>query len=110
MFTIATVREMWANAWPVISVLLFCSVLSGAIILERWFSLAGLPLTGNPCSIVCANLYPTTAASRRPPNANLSANDRPRADGFAGSAAEPFADREALERLGDRLVARKPPI
>ena len=39
MFTIAALREMWANAWPVISLLLFCSVFSMAIILERWFTL-----------------------------------------------------------------------
>ena len=39
MFSVASLQEMWANAWPVISVLLICSVFSGAVILERWFSL-----------------------------------------------------------------------
>jgi len=39
MFDLAAVKQMWANAWPVISLLLACSVFSGAIILERWFSL-----------------------------------------------------------------------
>lgn len=39
MFSLAAIREMWANAWPVISLLLACSVFSGAVILERWFSL-----------------------------------------------------------------------
>jgi len=39
MFSIAALQEMWANAWPIISLLLGCSIFSGAIILERWFSL-----------------------------------------------------------------------
>src|ERR1019366_7414479 len=29
----------WGNAWPIISVLLACSIFSGAVILERWFAL-----------------------------------------------------------------------
>jgi len=36
MFTAATLREVWVNAWPVICVLLFASVLSFSIMLERW--------------------------------------------------------------------------
>ncbi|OGR89426.1 MAG: hypothetical protein A2992_03380 [Elusimicrobia bacterium RIFCSPLOWO2_01_FULL_59_12] len=32
-------QQMWSQAWPILSVLLACSVLSGAIILERWVSL-----------------------------------------------------------------------
>ncbi len=39
MFSIAALKEMWANAWPVMSVLLISSVFSGAVILERWFFL-----------------------------------------------------------------------
>jgi biopolymer transport protein ExbB/TolQ len=39
MFSLAALKEMWANAWPVISLLLACSVFSGAVILERWFTL-----------------------------------------------------------------------
>src|SRR5882672_1003409 len=39
MFSLAALQEMWANAWPVISLLLACSVFSGAVILERWFTL-----------------------------------------------------------------------
>jgi len=39
MFDLASIKQMWANAWPVISILLVCSVFSGAIILERWFTL-----------------------------------------------------------------------
>jgi biopolymer transport protein ExbB/TolQ len=39
MFSLAAIQEMWANAWPVISLLLACSVFSGAVILERWFTL-----------------------------------------------------------------------
>src|SRR5437764_1102868 len=39
MFTVAAVKEMWANAWPIISLLLVCSIFSGAVILERWFAL-----------------------------------------------------------------------
>jgi len=33
-------QQMFAQAWPVMSLLLACSVVSGAIILERFFSLA----------------------------------------------------------------------
>jgi biopolymer transport protein ExbB/TolQ len=39
MFSFAALREMWANAWPVMSVLLVSSIFSGAVILERWFFL-----------------------------------------------------------------------
>jgi biopolymer transport protein ExbB len=39
MFSIAALREMWVNAWPVISLLVACSVFSGAVILERYFHL-----------------------------------------------------------------------
>jgi biopolymer transport protein ExbB len=39
MFSVAALQEMWANAWPIISLLLACSIFSGAVILERWFSL-----------------------------------------------------------------------
>src|SRR6185437_11227730 len=40
-FDIASLQQMLANAWPVISVLVLCSLFSGAIILERWFTLRG---------------------------------------------------------------------
>lgn len=39
MFSVATIREIWANAWPVITLLLGCSIFSVAVILERWFYL-----------------------------------------------------------------------
>lgn len=39
MFDLAALQQMWANAWPVISLLGLCSVFSWAIILERWFTL-----------------------------------------------------------------------
>ena len=39
MFSVAALQEMWANAWPIISLLLVCSIFSGAVILERWFTL-----------------------------------------------------------------------
>src|SRR5882724_7393716 len=39
MFSVASLQEMWANAWPIIALLLACSVFSGAVILERWFTL-----------------------------------------------------------------------
>jgi biopolymer transport protein ExbB/TolQ len=39
MFSVAALQEMWANAWPIISLLLGCSIFSGAVILERWFTL-----------------------------------------------------------------------
>jgi len=35
MFSAAALQQMWANAWPVITVLLVCSIFSGAVILER---------------------------------------------------------------------------
>src|SRR5688572_12748003 len=39
MFTAATIKEMVLNSWAIIFPLLAASVLSGAIMLERWFSL-----------------------------------------------------------------------
>ncbi len=39
MFSTMAIQQMWERAWPIISVLLGCSVLSGAIILERYFTL-----------------------------------------------------------------------
>jgi biopolymer transport protein ExbB/TolQ len=39
MFSVAALQEMWANAWPIISLLVACSIFSGAVILERWFAL-----------------------------------------------------------------------
>ncbi len=39
MFSFAAIREMWANAWPIMSLLLVASIFSGAVILERWFYL-----------------------------------------------------------------------
>jgi biopolymer transport protein ExbB/TolQ len=39
MFEPLALIQMWKTAWPVISLLLGCSVLSGAIILERWTNL-----------------------------------------------------------------------
>jgi biopolymer transport protein ExbB len=39
MLSSMALQQMWERAWPIISVLLACSILSGAIILERWFTL-----------------------------------------------------------------------
>ncbi|MFA5976170.1 MAG: MotA/TolQ/ExbB proton channel family protein [Elusimicrobiota bacterium] len=39
MFEYAAMKQMWANAWPVISILILCSIFSGAIMLERFFAL-----------------------------------------------------------------------
>ena len=39
IFDLAAVKQMWANAWPVISVLVLCSIFSGAIMLGRWVTL-----------------------------------------------------------------------
>ena len=39
MFDMTAIKQMWTNAWPIISLLLACSVFSGAIILERYFTL-----------------------------------------------------------------------
>ncbi len=39
MFSAGALREMWANAWPIMSLLLISSIFSGAVILERYFFL-----------------------------------------------------------------------
>lgn len=39
MFSVAAIREMWVNSWPVISLLLLASIFSFAIMLERWATL-----------------------------------------------------------------------
>ncbi len=39
MFSLSALKEMWATAWPVMSLLLASSIFSGAVILERFFFL-----------------------------------------------------------------------
>jgi biopolymer transport protein ExbB/TolQ len=39
MLTGTALQQIWEKAWPIISLLLACSVISAAIILERWASL-----------------------------------------------------------------------
>lgn len=39
MFTLSALSQVWASAWPVMSLLLVCSVFSLAVILERWVTL-----------------------------------------------------------------------
>jgi len=39
MFELAALKEMFANAWPVISVLILSSILSVAFIFDRWVAL-----------------------------------------------------------------------
>jgi biopolymer transport protein ExbB/biopolymer transport protein TolQ len=40
MFSPMALQQMWARAWPIILLLAGCSVLSAAIMLERWKSLS----------------------------------------------------------------------
>jgi biopolymer transport protein ExbB/TolQ len=106
MFTVAALSQMWANAWPVISVLLFCSVFSLAVILERWFSLGHWSFDREAL----------LAQIRRP----LVERRREQAQGFCTGLKTPIGtilgillshpgsmratERESLDRLAQRLV------
>lgn len=106
MFDQAAIREMWANAWPVISLLLICSLFSGAIILERWTHLKRVDFNRDA---LLARLRKLLAERKReqavahcdtlksPVGKILSVLlDPPTQDKSAG--------RDHLERLGLRLI------
>jgi biopolymer transport protein ExbB len=104
MFDIAAVRQMWANAWPVISVLVACSIFSGAIILERWFSLGRAAFDRDA---LMKKLRKLMSENRREQViANMETIRKPVGRVLSGilEAKAQGMDREAASRLGDRLI------
>jgi biopolymer transport protein ExbB len=103
MFNLAALQEMWANAWPVISVLLFCSVLSGAIILERWFSLSRASFNREA---LLNRLRKMLSESRRDQAADYCESmHRPVGRVLSVILGQSrTTDRQSLERLGARVI------
>jgi biopolymer transport protein ExbB len=106
MFSIAAVQEMWANAWPIISVLLACSVFSGAVIFERWFSLIRFDFDRDTVlervrKLLSENERESAVTYceglRRPIGRILSYVLQP-------SAQDKAAGREHLDRVASRLI------
>jgi biopolymer transport protein ExbB len=106
MFSPMALQQMWNQAWPIISVLLACSVISGAVILERWVSLtrAGFNreavmnklrkmLTENRLDQAIAYVENIRKPVGRVMSALLTYVQQNRA-----------ADRERVERLTSRLI------
>jgi len=106
MFTITALREMWTNAWPVISLLVVCSVFSFAIILERWFTLSRWAFDREA---LMADLRRPLAERRRDQAiAHCMALKRPISKILSVLIDPPAVyragGRDALDRLSDRLI------
>jgi len=106
MFDLASVKQMWANAWPVISVLLTCSVFSGAIILERWYTLARADFNRER---LMDKLRKMLAERRRDAAVAYCENVRKPIGQILSILMEPpvqdrAAGRDHLERLGLRMI------
>src|SRR5882672_9204042 len=106
MFSLAALQEMWANAWPVISLLLACSVFSGAVILERWFTLRRFDFDRDSVldrlkKLLSENKRESAVTFaeglRRPIGRILTYTLQP-------SAQDRAASREHIERVASRLI------
>jgi biopolymer transport protein ExbB len=106
MFDVAALREMWANAWPVISTLLACSVFSGAIILERWYTLGRAKF--NREALMGRLRKMLTENRREQAIAHCDSINKPIGRVLSAILEAPAQHRAAtkdqLERLGDRLI------
>ncbi|HVO33183.1 MAG TPA: hypothetical protein VMU17_04650, partial [Elusimicrobiota bacterium] len=106
MFDLAALHEMWNNAWPVISLLLVSSVLSGAIILERLSTLSRAQFDRHD---LMQKLRRLLAENRRDQAlAQVRAINRPIGRVLSAvldaSAQSRAAEREFVERVGDREI------
>src|SRR2546430_1413374 len=109
MFSLAALQEMWANAWPVISLLLACSVFSGAVILERWFTLRRFDFDRDAVLDRLRKLLGenkkesavTFAEGLRRPIGRILAY------ALQPSAQDHAAGREHIERVASRLIRRE---
>lgn len=106
MFNAGVLREIWANAWPLISFLLSCSILSLAIMLERWATLNRYDFNRTKLS---AQIRKYLAERKREQAAGYCASlHRPIGD-LLSSVLDPatsalYPDHEAMARHADRLV------
>lgn len=105
MFDAAAVRQMWANAWPVISLLVACSVFSGAIILERWATLSRAAFNRDTLMTKLRKLLSENRREqvlahvetiRKPVGRVLST--------LLEAVTQSRYDRDAADRLADRLI------
>ncbi len=109
MFSPMALQQMWERAWPIISVLLACSVLSGAIILERWVSLTRANFSRET---LLAKLQKLLADNRIDQAVDYCEGLHKPIGKVMGALLE-FAqqnrssDRERLERHVDRLIRKE---
>jgi biopolymer transport protein ExbB/TolQ len=106
MFTIAALQEMWANAWPIISLLVICSIFSGAVILERWFTLIRFDFDRDT---VLERLRKLLSENKRESAVTYCENlkrpiGRILAYVLQPTAQDRAAGREHLDRVSSRLV------
>ncbi len=104
MFELAALRQMWANAWPVISILLLSSILSGAIILERWATLSSAAVNRHSLmqklrKLISENRRDQVVAQVRSINKPVG-----RVLTTLLDAAGRTTNRDSLERLGSREI------
>lgn len=106
MFDLAAVKQMWANAWPVISLLLSCSIFSATIILERWFSLSRADFDRDALLARIRKLL--SEKKREQAIAHCDSLNRPVGRILSVLLEPPAQDRAAgrdhMERLGLRLI------
>jgi len=106
MFSIASLQEMWANAWPIISLLLACSIFSGAVILERWFSLRRFDFDRDA---LLERLRKLLAENKRESAVTLCEGMRRPIGRILAYVLQPHvqdraAGREHLDRVSSRLI------
>jgi biopolymer transport protein ExbB len=106
MFTMTSLVQMWQQAWPVLSLLAACSVLSLAIILERWVSLTRAAFNRES---VLNKLRKFLEDSRLEQAIAYCENLRKPIGSVLGPLLEfarqhRTADRERLERWADRSI------
>jgi biopolymer transport protein ExbB/TolQ len=106
MITPDTLHQIWQQAWPILSLLVACSVFSGAIILERWFSLTRASFNRET---LMAKLEKLLSENRLEQAIAHSESLRKPVGRVVGPLLEAVrknrgTGREQLERWADRLV------
>lgn len=101
-FDFVALKEMWARGWPVMSILLGCSVLSFAMILERWFTLSRAEFNRNK---LIKKLYGFFSENRREAAAvHIENFGKPVGRVLTSVLQSGTSDREKLERLASRQI------
>ncbi len=106
MFDTLALKQMWQNAWFVVTTLLASSVISGAIILERWKSLKAVEFDRDEVLIKLRDLLTRQKMDDAIDYCqNMSGPMGKILSQLIAAAKENRSiSRETLERFGDRLV------